>query len=409
MGKLQRQKACPAKLGEIADGAAYDVVVVGAGGAGMAAALFAALEGQTVLLVERTKLLGGTTAFAAATTWIPASQHAASVGAEEDTPEKAAEFLRRTVGNHSSEAMRQAFLRHGPAAIARLEAETEVRFRARPLHPDYIQEAPGATLFGRALEPLPFDGRQLGAAALALVRPPIPEFTVLGGMMVDKDDIPHLLAMTKSWASFRHAVKLLGRYAADRLRHGRGTRLLMGNALIGRLLASLLARGVDILVDTKVEALERGEGGRVEGVLLSQGNTRRRVAARRGVVMATGGFNRHPRRRAEMLHAPTAEHSPAAPGHTGEMHDLALSAGARYGEGALDSAFWAPVSVRRRADGSTAVFPHLVLDRGKPGMVAVNTAGRRFVNEFHLLPPVRARDVQGARDGAEHPRFPDHR
>ena len=261
MGKLQRQEACPAKLGEIADGAAYDVVVVGAGGAGMAAALFSALEGQTVLLVERTKLLGGTTAFAAATTWIPASQHAASVGAEEDTPEKAAEFLRRTVGNHSSEAMRQAFLRHGPAAIARLEAETEVRFRARPLHPDYIQEAPGATLFGRALEPLPFDGRQLGAAALALVRPPIPEFTVLGGMMVDKDDIPHLLAMTKSWASFRHSAKLLGRYALDRLRHGRGTRLLMGNALIGRLLASLLARGVDILVDTKVEALERGEEG----------------------------------------------------------------------------------------------------------------------------------------------------
>ena len=104
--------------------------------------------------------------------------------------------------------------------------------------------------------------------------------------------------------------------------------------------------------------------------------------------MATGGFNRHPKRRAEMLHAPTAEHSPAAPGHTGEMHDLALSAGARYGEGALDSAFWAPVSVRRRADGSTAVFPHLVLDRGKPGMVAVNKAGRRFVNEstsYHLF------------------------
>jgi succinate dehydrogenase/fumarate reductase flavoprotein subunit len=122
--------------------------------------------------------------------------------------------------------------------------------------------------------------------------------------------------------------------------------------------------------------------------VLSQGNTRRRIAARRGVVMASGGFNRHPKRRAELLHLPTAEHSPAAPGHTGEVHDLALAAGARYGEGALDSAFWAPVSVRRRADGSTAVFPHLVMDRGKPGMVAVNKAGRRFVNEstsYHLF------------------------
>jgi succinate dehydrogenase/fumarate reductase flavoprotein subunit len=377
----------PLALDRVAEGAAYDVVVVGAGGAGMAAALFSALEGQRVLLVERTGLLGGTTALSAATTWIPGSQHAASVGAEGDTLEKAAEFLRRTVGNHSSEAMRRAFLRSGPAAIARLEAETEVHFRARPLHPDYIQEAPEATLCGRALEPLPFDGRRLGAA-LALVRPPIPEFTVLGGMMVDRDDIPHLLGMTKSWASFRYAAGLLGRYALDRLRHGRGTRLLMGNALVGRLLASLLARGVDILVDTVVEALERGEEGRVEGLVLSEGGTRRRIAARRGVVLATGGFNRHPQRRAEMLHAPTAEHSPAAPGHTGEMHDLALAAGARYGEGALDNAFWAPVSVRRRADGSTAVFPHFVLDRGKPGMVTVNQAGRRFVNEstsYHLF------------------------
>lgn len=363
-----------------------DVVVVGGGGAGMAAALFAALHGQKALLVERTALLGGTTAWSAATTWVPGTGHAASVGATDDSLEKAAEFLRAAIGNHSSEAMRRAFLRNGPAAITLLEAETEVRFRARPLHPDYIQEVPGATLFGRALEPLPFDGRRLGPR-LALLRPPIPEFTVLGGMMVDRDDIPHLLNMTRSWTSFRHAARILSRHALDRLRHDRGTRLLMGNALVGRLLASLDARRVEILLDARVEALLRGEAG-VEGVSLSVGGRRRRVLARRGVILATGGFNRHPSRRGAMLPAPLAEFSPAAPGHTGEMHDLALGLGARYGEGALDHAFWAPVSVRRRADGSMAVFPHFVLDRGKPGMVAVNAAGRRFVNEatsYHLF------------------------
>jgi succinate dehydrogenase/fumarate reductase flavoprotein subunit len=363
-----------------------DVIVVGAGGAGMAAALFSALDGQATLLVERTSLLGGTTALSAATTWIPGTPHAAEVGETEDDAETAAAFLRHAVGNHSSEAMRQAFLRNGPAAVARLEAETEVKFRARPLHPDYIQEVPGASLRGRALEPLPFDGRRLGAR-LALLRPPIPEFTVLGGMMVDRDDIPHLLNMTRSWRSFRHAARILARHAMDRARHPRGTRLLMGNALVGRLLASLDARGVQIMLDTKVEELLRGETG-VQGVVLSQDGKRKRVLARRGVIMATGGFNRHPGRRAEMLHAPLAEFSPAAPGHTGEMHDLALALGARYGEGALDNAFWAPVSVRRRADGSMAVFPHFVLDRGKPGMVTVNAAGRRFVNEatsYHLF------------------------
>jgi succinate dehydrogenase/fumarate reductase flavoprotein subunit len=89
-----------------------------------------------------------------------------------------------------------------------------------------------------------------------------------------------------------------------------------------------------------------------------------------------------------MLPAPLAAFSPAAPGHTGELHDLAIGLGARYGAGALDNAYWAPVSVRRRADGSMAVFPHFVLDRGKPGVIAVNAAGRRFVNEatsYHLF------------------------
>lgn len=363
-----------------------DVVVVGAGGAGMAAALFAALEGLDALLVEHTPLLGGTTAWSAGTTWIPGTTHAAEVGAAEDDAGAAADFLRNAVGNHSSEAMRQAFLTNGPRAVARLEAETLVRFRARPLHPDYIQEVPGASLRGRALEPLPFDGRMLGAR-LALVRPPIPEFTVLGGMMVDRDDIPHLLNMTRSWASFRHAARLLSRYAADRLRHKRGTRMLMGNALVGRLLASLDARKVPILLETKVEELLHGASG-VQGAVLSREGRRWRVLARRGVVLATGGFNRHPERRAAMLPAPVAAFSPAAPGLTGEMHDLALALGARYGTGAADNAFWAPVSVRRRADGSMAAFPHFVLDRGKPGVIAVNASGRRFVNEatsYHLF------------------------
>jgi succinate dehydrogenase/fumarate reductase flavoprotein subunit len=373
-------------LEQVPEGAAYDLLVVGAGGAGMSAALFAALEGLRVLLVEHEPYLGGTTAWSAATTWIPGTQHAASVGSGPEDSAVAAEFLRNTVGNHAPESMRQAFLRNGPAAIARLEADTAVRFRARPLHPDYIQEAEGASLRGRALEPLPFDGRLLGRD-LDLIRPPIPEFTVLGGMMVDRDDIPHLMNMTKSLTSLRHAARILGRHATDRLRHKRGTRLLMGNALVGRLLLSLRQRGVDILVGTKVEELLTGEAG-VEGAVLRQGQARRRIRAQRGVVLATGGFNRHPQRRAEMLHQPTPTYSPGAPGHTGEMHDLALAAGARYGTGGLDTAFWAPVSVRRRADGSTAVFPHFVLDRGKPGTVTVSAAGRRFVNEstsYHLF------------------------
>ena len=187
----------------LAPTADYDVVVIGAGGAGMATALFAALAGARVLLVESTALVGGTTAWSAGTTWVPGNPHSARVNPQ-DSLADAAHYLNLAVGERSPAALRQAFLDHGAAAIAALEANTEVNFRAYPKHPDYISDLPGATLCGRALEPLPFDGRRLGAL-LGLVRPPIPEFTVLGGMMVDRTDINHLLAMGRSWARWRRS------------------------------------------------------------------------------------------------------------------------------------------------------------------------------------------------------------
>ncbi|CAO3441153.1 FAD-dependent oxidoreductase [Azospirillum endophyticum] len=370
---------------KMADKPAYDVVVVGAGGAGMAAALFAAIGGMKVLLIERTEYVGGTTAFSAATTWVPNTHHRAGTGTP-DSYETVSHYLDLAVGKHSSAEMRRAFLEAGPEAIATIEKNSDVQFRARPFHPDYISDLEGSTLCGRALEPLPFDGRKLGGH-FALVRPPIPEFTVLGGMMIDRDDVGHLLKLTKSFASFKHAVTLIARHAMDRLKHPRGTRLVMGNALIGRLLHSLDRRGVDILVQTKVEELIR-DGDAVAGVVATQNGQRRSIAARRGVILATGGFSRHKTLRPKMLHQPTPEHSPVGPGNTGEMHDLALGAGAHYGTTNLDNAFWAPVSVRQRADRTWAVFPHFILDRGKPGMVTVNKAGKRFVNEstsYHLF------------------------
>jgi hypothetical protein len=92
-------------------------------------------------------------------------------------------------------------------------------------------------------EALPFDGRELGAQ-FELLRPPIPEFTVLGGMMVDRIDIGHLLKLGRSFESMSHSARLIARYAVDRLNHARGTRLAMGNALVGRLLRSLQKRDV---------------------------------------------------------------------------------------------------------------------------------------------------------------------
>ena len=365
---------------------AYDLVVIGAGGAGMAAALFAALEGKQVLLVERTEYVGGTTAWSAGTTWVPGTHHAAKVNPA-DTLADAADYLNNAIGERTPAALRQAFLDHGAAAIRQIEDRSEVKFRPYPKHPDYISDLGGSTLNGRALEPLPFDGRLLGDL-FKLVRPPIPEFTVLGGMMVDRTDINHLLALTKSFASFKHSLRIILRHASDRLSHPRGTRLVMGNALVARLLYSLSKQtGVTLALNTSVEQFGRGASG-IESVVLAQGGERRTARVRGGVVLASGGFNRHPDLRATMLPGAHIGWCPAAPGHTGAAHDLARGLGAQYGQGGLSNAFWAPVSLRQRADGSTAVFPHFVMDRAKPGMLTVNQAGERFVNEstsYHLF------------------------
>ncbi|MBD1549403.1 FAD-dependent oxidoreductase [Roseibium aggregatum] len=391
-----------ANLAVLSEDDEFDVAVLGAGAAGMAAAVFAALEGCRVLLVERTEYLGGTSAFSAATTWVPNTRHSKTLGAE-DSQENALAFLDRAVGNHAPRTLRQAFLAKGPEAIHRLEDATDVQFRGRPFHPDYLYELEGSTAFGRALEPLPFDASMLGED-LKLVRPPIPEFTILGGLMIDRDDIPHLLKMTKSLRSFAYSVRLIGSYYLQKMRFGRSTRLVMGNALIGRMLLAARKLGVTIVTGTETTGITH-RGGASFDLFLKQGSTGRRILARRGVVLASGGFARHPKRRAEMLPHPLPEVSPAAPGHTGALHDLVMEMGAHYSDTSAQPCYWAPVSIRKRADGSQAAFPHFVLDRSKPGIISVGRDGKRFVNESRSYHEFVSAMYASNQDGATIPTF----
>jgi succinate dehydrogenase/fumarate reductase flavoprotein subunit len=360
-----------------------DLVVLGAGAGGMSAALTGALLGLEVELLEKADVVGGTTALSAGSVWVPNTHHAPPGG---DSPEQIRRYLEATVGERMRPEMREAFLTAGPEMVRFLEDSSTVAFHPYPHHPDYLADFEGATLNGRALEPLPFDGRLLGPDFRRL-RDPLPEFTLFGGMMVNRTDIGHLLNATSSFASLRHALGITARYAVDRLRYHRGTRLVMGNALAGRLFHSLLRRGVAVRTGVRVEGLLDGEE-RVDGVTILTTNRRQHLRARYGVVLATGGFVRHPELRSALLPQPTAEYSPVVESATGDGADLGRAAGGRLGEGHETPVFWSPMSVRRRADGSTAVFPHFVLDRGKPGLIAVDSTGRRFVNEattYHLF------------------------
>ena len=377
-------------LAQFKDHDTVDLVVIGSGGAGFSAALNAAIDGARVLLVERMAHVGGTTALSAATTWVPGTKRGLEVNPD-DTPERVATFLNLAVGERSDAKLRQSFIDNGPHAIAKLEANSALQFQVRMLHPDYLSELEGSVLRGRAIEPQPFDGKLLGPN-LPLVRNPIPEFTVLGGMMVDRDDIFHLLRLTETWKSFSYSVRIIVRHFLDKLLHPRSTRLVMGNAMIARMLYSYIQRQGLLVTNTEATQLLQ-DGNTIQGVALQQtlpdgSVVKRTVRSKGGVVMASGGFNRHPTRRADMLPGAKEAWCPAGPGHTGKAQDLALQAGGQLGSGGLSHAFWAPVSTRQRADGSTAVFPHFVMDRGKPGMLTVDSQGQRYLNEstsYHLF------------------------
>jgi succinate dehydrogenase/fumarate reductase flavoprotein subunit len=357
---------------------AYDVVVIGAGAGGMTAAAVAAAEGLSVLLIEKTEFVGGTTAWSGGMVWIPVNAKIRQAGMD-DSLSDAADYLASTVPEIENADLRDTFLSRGPEAVEYLEANTEVRLQPVKMYPDYYPDRPGATAGGRVLEPVTFDGARLGANFKRL-RPPLPEFTVFGGMMVNRLDIPHLRTFGRSFRSTLRSIRLVSEYALQRLRAPRGTTLHLGNALAARLYASLLGRNTDILFGMSVEGLLI-EGDAVRGVRIVGSSGVRPIVARKGVVLATGGFSYDAGLRERFFPGGGGSVSAASPAGTGDGLRVAVGLGASMGTNVANAAYWVPASLFQRADGSQGVFPHTVTDRAKPGVIAVNASGKRFVNE----------------------------
>ncbi|HET7911700.1 MAG TPA: FAD-dependent oxidoreductase, partial [Pseudolabrys sp.] len=264
-----------------------DLLVAGAGPAGLTAALVASLEGLDVLLCEKSDQVGGTGSTSAGTLWIPGNSQSRSAGFA-DSAEQADRYLDTLIGEKTNRAIRNAFLQSGPKVIDYLSARTDVQFLPCGKHPDYRSNMPGAAISGRAIVPVPFDGRLLGAD-FGRIRPPVPEFMVFGGMMVGKADIPRLIGRFRSISNFVYSAKLFARYLADRLRYRRGTRIMMGNALIGRLFYSLRKRNVHILYGARIVDLIGDRRG-ITGARLAVGGDQITIKVRKGVVLATGGY-----------------------------------------------------------------------------------------------------------------------
>ncbi|MDB5042837.1 MAG: FAD-dependent oxidoreductase, partial [Candidatus Eremiobacteraeota bacterium] len=237
------------------DADAYDLVVVGAGAGGMTAALVGALEGLRVLVLEKTAQVGGTTSRSSGSVWVPDNAQQAALGITGDA-ERALAYLDALVGDRADRTLRTTYVAQAPRALAYLDARAGIAFRVYPHAPDYRPDLPGALAGGRSLEPLPFDGRTLGAD-FARVRTTLPEFTVFGGMMVTRPEVAQLLRLPGSPKAWTLALRLVVRYAVDRLRYSRGTRLVLGNALAARMYAALKRLGVVFAFNTTATQLAR--------------------------------------------------------------------------------------------------------------------------------------------------------
>lgn len=356
---------------------AFDVVVIGSGAAGLTTAIVAGLSGLKVLVVEKTAWFGGTTAYSGGAPWIPCNHHMTAFGQEDDV-ETAMTYLRSVLGNYFDDAKIAAFVESGPEMIALLERKTDVAFYPIPI-PDYFPDNPGARV-GRTMLTREYDGRALGKMIRAL-RNPLPGFAVFGTMQVDAVQSGEFKKAFRTWRGFRLASGRFLSFLRGKLTHGKGTHLANGNALAGRLLHSAMKAGVTLWNNTAaVQTLQ--EGGQVVGVAIVREGREISIRARRGVVLASGGFGGDPGLTAQHMPMPEAHISVFPEGNVGDGIRMGQAAGGAMGPDNPDNGVWAPVSVLRNDAGDiVAKYPHFGPDRAKPGSIIVDGEGRRFVNE----------------------------
>ncbi|TCO79238.1 succinate dehydrogenase/fumarate reductase flavoprotein subunit [Plasticicumulans lactativorans] len=357
-----------------------DLLVVGSGAGGLSAAVTAAALGLKVLVVEKEPVYGGTTAWSGGWLWIPRNPLAVAAGIREDL-DGPRTYLRHELGAHYDAARVEAFLEHGPRMVAFFQAQTAVEFIDGNAIPDFHGHAPGAREGGRSVCAAPFDARELGPR-LAGLRPPLDLIAPWGMGIASGVDLRHFLNAMRAWASFHYVAKRVATHVRDLLLHRRGMHLVNGNALVARLARSAFDRGVELWLSSPVERLLHGGHG-VRGAVVATPQGPVEVHARHGVVLACGGFPHDAaRQRALFPHAADgAGHWSAAPSsNTGDGLRLGESAGGEVAGELAGAAGWAPVSLVHRRDGSVGHFPHLI-ERAKPGLIAVTRRGARFVNE----------------------------
>jgi 3-oxosteroid 1-dehydrogenase len=346
-----------------------DLLIVGSGAGGMVAALVGKSLGLNVLVIEKTGYFGGSTARSGGGVWVPNNCLLAQEGVT-DSLESAQLYMKHTVGERVPEKLQQTYLTQTPRMIEWLRDNTCVQFQRMPGYSDYYPERPGGLSAGRSLEPVPFNGNKLGAE-LSFLRKTMAEAP--GGMAITASEYQKIGMVLSTWEGKKTALRIGLRFLWDLLTRVR--RLTMGQALSARLRHAMQLADIPLWLNTAFEDLIVDAQGCVIGITAQKENRQLRILARKGVILAGGGFAHNLEMRQKYLPQPTStQWTVGSPGSTGDD----IQAGIRIGADVdlMDDAWWGPSSRPPEEDA----FFH-VGERAYPGAIMVNGLGQRFVNE----------------------------
>lgn len=382
-----------------------DVLVVGSGAGGMMAALVAAENRAEALVIEKDALWGGTSATSGGGIWIPGSDLAKENGFE-DNLDDAFTYLRGLSADNVPDANIRAYVDNAAPMLRWLTEHTPVRYISLP-YPDYHAENPGGSPGGfRTHLPLEMDGKPLGKD-VRTQRPSSPAANLFGFLNWSFAETYALLYRQPGWQMM--LAKSMARYWFDwpfRFTSGKDRRMTLGNALTGGLRMALNKRGVPVwLRSPLVELIE--EGGRVVGAVVDKDGQRMTIEARRGVVLAAGGFDKNAGMRAD--NAPLYRETQLSGGVSSNTGD-SIRAGAGIGAATMNmqSAWAAPVfKVPGEDRGRLST-----IERALPGCIMVHQGGERYLNEaasYHITGQIMARRAAEHGDAAPSWMIFDHR
>jgi succinate dehydrogenase/fumarate reductase flavoprotein subunit len=341
-----------------------DVVVIGSGAAGLTAALSAVSRGLRVTLLEKAPVFGGTSAVSGGSIWAPASKYLAREDAREgqaDSREDALRYLRTLALGRVDDRLLEAFVDSINPTLDFVERETSIEFYPNLDHPDYQPDLDGARDGGRTLQGGLYDTKLLGEHAKLLRK--------------SHSSVPITRLEVDKWGMERPERwdwALLAQRVADGL-------VGLGAALVGELLGACIKRGVQVFVNARAEELDRDGDGRVVGVVAQVNGERRTFAARRGVVLASGGFEWNKRLVDAFLGVPLD--APASPpANEGDGLNMAMTVGAALGN--MSEAWWGPmIAVSGDTYDGAPLYRATSGLRTLPGGIIVNRGGRRFADE----------------------------